>query len=149
MSMLLTLQLPLGHGYDDPEWGARPSPAEWVKSVEPTLGPWLLAPDPTGDGSLLGGVGIPPALWQTYHSLKFVPAFVARLDAVIEPPPLPAPAPAPPGIPPLPPPPTAWLLCSDEPAGEGSLLLSLASSKGGGGDLLWTFMCLRKELGCV
>lgn len=35
----------------------------------------------TGDGSLLGGVGIPPELWQTYHSLRFVPALFAKLAA--------------------------------------------------------------------
>ena len=120
---------------------------------------------------MLGGVGIPPALWHTYHSLKFVPAFVARLDAVIEPPPPPTlvfplllvePALLPPVVPlmlPVVPPMLLavmpWLLAaSAEPAGDGSLPLSLSGSSsskepGGGGDLLWTFMCLRSELGCV
>jgi len=34
---------------------------------------------PTGECSLLGGVGIPAALWHTYHSLKFDACAADRL----------------------------------------------------------------------
>lgn len=102
---------------------------------------------PTGECSLLGGVGIPAALWQIYHSLILggwgASEWGGRGNDV-------------------------WEFVGDvvvagdvAEAGGGTesrsedvelfwselSLLSLALE--GGGLLQWTFMCFLSELGCV
>lgn len=85
---------------------------------------------------------MPPLLWHTYHSLRFVPAVVllARFVAAVIDVKLGA------------------VDVSELVVGDRMFVVCCcccwvvvagSNTFGGGGDLLCTFMCLRSELGCV